>query len=163
MPIVGLGGSAYAQAPSQSGGIPSRGYAADALNSPLKPFSFTRRNLRADDVLIDIQWAGICHSDIHTLNGDWGPLAYQVVPGHEIIGRVSAVGSSVSRFKVGDYAGVGCLVDSRGECQHCKRGLEPYCEKGATFTYGSKGKDGVNTQGGYASNIVVKDSFAGIA
>ncbi|WP_313198242.1 alcohol dehydrogenase catalytic domain-containing protein [Rhizobium sp.] len=102
MPIVGMGESAHAQAASQSGGIPSRGYAADALNSPLKPYSFTRRNLRADDVLIDIQWAGICHSDIHTLNGDWGPLAYQMVPGHEIIGRVSAVGSSVFRFKVGD-------------------------------------------------------------
>lgn len=114
------------------------------MNSPLKPFSFTRRTLRANDVLIDIQWAGICHSDIHTLNGDWGTLAYPVVPGHEIIGRVSAVGSAVSRFKVGDYAGVGCLVDSCGECQYCKRGLKPYCEKGATFTYGSKDRDGGN-------------------
>ncbi|WP_082746182.1 NAD(P)-dependent alcohol dehydrogenase [Sphingomonas sp. CCH5-D11] len=147
-------------ASAQANGIPAVGYAVDALNAPLKPFSFTRRNLRADDILIDIQFAGICHSDIHTVNGDWGALAYKMVPGHEILGRVAAVGSSVSRFKVGDYAGVGCLVDSCGRCEYCRKGMEPYCEQGATFTYNSKDRYGANTQGGYANRIVVKDSFA---
>ncbi|MBK0024034.1 NAD(P)-dependent alcohol dehydrogenase [Ochrobactrum sp. S46] len=146
---------------SAEAGIPARGYAAEKVGAALKPFSFTRRNLRSDDVLIDIQYAGICHTDLHWVNGDFGPsLPFTMVPGHEITGRVSAVGASVSKFKVGDIAGVGCLVDSCGTCRNCKRGLEQYCLNGYTLTYGSVDRHGFNTQGGYSNKIVVKEAFA---
>ncbi|NTE89785.1 NAD(P)-dependent alcohol dehydrogenase [Agrobacterium rubi] len=148
-------------APSQAmaDGYPAVGYIADGTNSPLHRYSFTRRNLRADDVLIDILYSGVCHSDIHTVNGDWGQLSAPTIPGHEILGRVAAVGSSVSKFKVGDVAGVGCLVNSCGQCEYCRQGLEQYCSVGATFTYNSKDENGQQTQGGYANKIVVKESF----
>ncbi|WP_234458212.1 NAD(P)-dependent alcohol dehydrogenase [Stenotrophomonas sp. S39] len=118
-----------------------------------------RRNLQPDDVLIDIQYAGICHTDIHFMKGDFGPLGYQMVPGHEIVGCVAAVGSAVTKFKVGDLAGVGCMVDSCGICAKCKRGLEQYCDNGATYTYASKDRFSDDTQGGYSNRIVVREAF----
>lgn len=150
-------GSARAQSQAMSPEIPSLGYAIPGIGKPLERFSFTRRSPRSDEVLIDILYAGICHTDVHTQAGDLGPVNQPVVPGHEIVGRVSAVGASVSKFRVGDAVGVGCLINSCGVCDYCKRGLEQYCVT-PTFTYGS-GPDGVR-HGGYATNFVVKEKFA---
>jgi uncharacterized zinc-type alcohol dehydrogenase-like protein len=150
-------GSQRASAASAS--IQSRGLATTGGSAPLKPYDFTRRALRPDDILIDILYVGICHSDIHTARGDWGPIDYRLVPGHEIVGKVAAVGSAVSRFKVGDHAGIGCMVDSCGTCDYCERGLEQFCTQGFTGTYG-KSPGGLVTQGGYANNIVVREKFA---
>ncbi len=135
--------------------IPVLGYAAESANSPLKPYSFERRDPRADDVVIDILYCGICHSDIHTVRNEWGGgTQYPCVPGHEIVGRVSLVGSAVKKFKVDDLVGVGCLVDSCQHCQSCQEGLQQYCENGFTGTYNSKDKIGgtshLSTLGGYA-------------
>lgn len=124
----------------------------------LRRVTFERRTLRPDDILIDILYAGVCHSDIHTARGDWRPVDYLVVPGHEIIGRVGAVGSAVTKFKVGDYAGVGCMVNSCGTCAYCRRGLEQSA-KTFTSTYGKDAAGNV-TYGGYSNNIVVRESFA---
>lgn len=157
--LLGSGAMTSGAAFAQEGGIDSVGYAVDRVDGPLQRYSFKRRNLRSDDVLIDILYAGVCHSDIHTLNGDWGPVPQATVPGHEITGRVAAVGASVSRFKVGDAVGVGCLIDSCGECQYCQAGLEQYCNRVPTYTYGSTDRFGQFTQGGYSNKIVVKDSF----
>lgn len=108
---------------------------------------------------IDIAFCGICHSDIHTARSEWGPAHYPCVPGHEIVGRVTAVGPEVSRFRVGDTVGVGCLVDSCRTCHSCKEGLEQYCEKGWTLTYNSTTPDGDYTKGGYSNKIVVDERF----
>ncbi|HEY4127128.1 MAG TPA: NAD(P)-dependent alcohol dehydrogenase [Gammaproteobacteria bacterium] len=138
----------------------TRAYAASSATAPVGPFSFERRDLRADDVSIDILYCGICHTDIHQARNEWGRSAYPMVPGHEIVGRVNAVGKDVKGFKAGDLVGVGCMVDSCQECGSCHADLEQYCEKGATFTYNSTDRrDKTTTQGGYSERIVVRDKF----
>lgn len=135
------------------------GYAAHSPQSPLVPYSFERRDPRPDDVTIEILYCGVCHSDLHTARNDWGNAVYPVVPGHEIIGRVTGVGSSVTKYKVGDAVGVGCLVDSCRECAPCDHGHEQYCD-GAVYTYSATDpKDGRITQGGYSQRIVVSERF----
>lgn len=141
----------------------SKGYAAKDNSGHLSPWSFERRPVGDDDILIDTKFCGICHSDIHQLRGDWGPQKYPQVPGHEIAGVVAAVGRNVTKFKVGDRAGVGCMVDSCGNCESCKHGEEQHCDNNATlFTYGYPDKTSPTgiTQGGYSNNIVVKERFA---
>lgn len=143
--------------------IKVRGYAAMDNTGVLKPWTFERRPVGDHDILIDIKFASICHSDIHQMKGDWGPQRYPQVPGHEIVGIVSAVGRHVTRFKVGDRAGVGCMVNSCLQCNSCQHGEEHYCERGQTvWTYGYPDKDAPTgiTQGGYSSHIVVRDHFA---
>lgn len=119
----------------------------------------TRRELREDDIAIDIKYCGICHSDIHVVDNDFGSANFSIVPGHEITGVVSAVGSDVTKFKVGDRVGVGCFVDSCGVCEHCQNGDEQFCIEGVVVVFNSKGYDGELTYGGYANDIVVKDHF----
>ncbi|MBE7209573.1 MAG: NAD(P)-dependent alcohol dehydrogenase [Gluconacetobacter diazotrophicus] len=137
------------------------GYAAQSADAELAPFTFERRDPGPRDIRIDIQYCGVCHSDIHTARGEWGPTMYPCVPGHEIVGRVASVGSDITDFKVGDLAGVGCMVDSCGHCSSCDEGLEQYCENGFTGTYNSPDKksDGLPTFGGYARSIVVDRRF----
>jgi len=136
------------------------GYAAQSADAPVAPWEFTRRDPRPDDVTIDILYCGVCHTDIHMTRNDWGYSAYPVVPGHEIIGRVTAVGPEVTGFKIGDTAGVGVLVDSCRECSACRAGLEVYCEQYPTSTYGSNDRhDGSPTYGGYSNRIIVSDQF----
>ena len=130
-----------------------------AALEPLAPITIERRDVGPHDVRIDIKYAGICHSDIHTVRGEWGPANYPVVPGHEIAGVVAEVGSAVTRFAVGDRVGVGCLVDSCGECDSCLRGEEQHCRKGSVLTDNGIGRDGQPTQGGYAESIVVTERF----
>ncbi|HTV16829.1 MAG TPA: NAD(P)-dependent alcohol dehydrogenase [Acidobacteriaceae bacterium] len=137
----------------------SHGWAAKSATTPLASFKFNRRDLRDHDVAVDIQFCGVCHSDIHSVRNEWGNAVYPMVPGHEIVGRVSAVGSSVTRFKAGDLVGVGVIVDSCRACPSCKAGEEQYCEVGVTLTYGAKDRYGDLTQGGYSNNIVVDDHF----
>ena len=135
-------------------------WAAHAAHKPFAPFTFQRRALEPQDVRIDILYCGICHSDIHFARGEWGDPNYPAVPGHEIVGRVSAVGSAVTQFKVGDLAGVGCMVDSCGTCGSCHEGREQYCEGGMTGTYmGVEKQTGLPTYGGYSNFIVVRESF----
>ena len=142
--------------------IASKGFAARDKSAHLSPWSFERRAVGDTDILIDIKFCGICHSAIHQLRGDWGNQTYPQVPGHEIAGIVAAVGKNVTKFKVGDQAGVGCMVDSCGTCTSCQQGEEQYCDNHATlFTYGNPEKSSPTgiTQGGYATNIVVKEHF----
>ncbi len=140
--------------------IQVQAYAAHAVKEPLAPFQFQRREPGLNDVLIEIHYCGVCHSDIHQARDEWGGATFPMVPGHEIVGVVSRVGSNVTRFKVGDRVGVGCMVDSCRECSSCKEGLEQYCEPGANFTYNSLEKDGKTaTQGGYSTQIVVDEKF----
>ena len=134
-------------------------YAAPAAGQPLAPTVIERRAVGPDDVLIQIEFAGICHSDIHTVNGDWGPQPFPVVPGHEIVGVVTEVGSDVTRHRVGDRVGVGCMVSSCGECANCRRGDEQYCENGMVGTYAATDRDGTTTQGGYSTHVVVDASY----
>ena len=135
-------------------------YAATSATTPLAPFSFERRTPTARDVAINILHCGVCHSDLHTARSEWGPANYPCVPGHEIVGRVSAVGDGVSKFKVGDLVGVGCMVDSCQHCQPCNDGLEQYCENGFTGTYDSPEQvSRANTLGGYSDHIVVHEKF----
>ncbi|MGW9158951.1 NAD(P)-dependent alcohol dehydrogenase [Microbacterium sp. NPDC055665] len=134
-------------------------YAAPREAAPLEKTVIERRELGPLDVLIDIAYAGICHSDIHTVRGDWGPQRYPLAPGHEITGTVAAVGEAVTRHAVGDRVGVGCLVNSCGECRNCLRGEEQYCTEGAVQTYGSTDRDGTVTQGGYSEQVVVTEAF----
>ncbi|WP_221031510.1 NAD(P)-dependent alcohol dehydrogenase [Actomonas aquatica] len=144
------------------GPVPSKGYAMFSADGDFKPYEFERHAVGDHDVLIEILYAGICHSDIHSVRSEWGGSPYPVVPGHEIVGRVTQVGKDVTKFTVGDIAGVGCMVNSCGECEMCRMGEEQFCTQGAVFTYGSKDRfhgDAV-TQGGYSNNIVVKDAFA---
>jgi uncharacterized zinc-type alcohol dehydrogenase-like protein len=142
------------------------GYAAYSSTTPLAPFDFTRRDVRPEDVLIDILFCGVCHSDLHTARGDWDGLMYPdgtlfpCVPGHEIVGRVREVGAGVSRYRAGDLVGVGCLVDSCQECVNCADSSEQYCLSGATWTYNSPDrKTGENGYGGYSTAIVVREQF----
>ena len=138
----------------------TKGYAARAADTPLAPFTFTRREIGSRDVQVAIDFCGICHSDIHFARNEWGFTTYPCVPGHEIIGRVVATGPSVTRLKAGQRVGVGCFVGSCGACSRCLRGHENYCEKGVTMTYGSMEADGVTpTLGGYATQIVADEHF----
>ncbi|MEB7731822.1 NAD(P)-dependent alcohol dehydrogenase [Mammaliicoccus sciuri] len=135
---------------------------ARAVSSPDSNFfatEITRRDLDKHDILIEIKYAGICHSDIHTAHGEWGPVNYPLVPGHEIAGIVKEVGSDVSKYQVDDRVGVGCMVDSCGECEHCQNGEEQYCLKGMVGTYASTDRYGEPTQGGYSTHIVVHEDF----
>ncbi len=134
-------------------------YAAPSEAAPLEKTVIERRELGPRDILIDIAFAGICHSDIHTVRGDWGPQSYPLAPGHEITGIVAEVGSEVTRHAVGDRVGVGCLVNSCGECDNCVSGDEQFCSNGAVFTYGSPDRDGTVTQGGYSEKVVVTEAF----
>ncbi|WP_394678675.1 NAD(P)-dependent alcohol dehydrogenase [uncultured Sphingobacterium sp.] len=142
--------------------IKSKGYAGKNETGKLVPWNFERRAVGDNDILIEIKYSGICHSDIHTIKGHWGKQQYPQVPGHEIAGIVAAVGKNVTKFKVGDKAGVGCMVNSCLECEPCKHGEEHHCEKGMTGTYGTpetSSPSGI-TQGGYSNNLVVRDHFA---
>jgi alcohol dehydrogenase (NADP+) len=134
-------------------------YAASDSTGHLTKTTITRREPGPHDVAIDIKFAGICHSDIHTVKAEWGTPKYPIVPGHEIAGVVTAVGSEVTKHKVGDHVGVGCMVNSCGECSSCKAGLEQYCKPGANFTYNAIDKDGTVTQGGYSQAVVVNENF----
>lgn len=138
----------------------AKGWGTDAPDQPLRPMEFERRALRPDDVAIKITYAGICHSDLHTARNDWGATIYPNVPGHEIVGVVTAVGSEVTRHLVGDTVAVGCMVDSCMECDQCLEGWEVFCRKGCVQTYNSADyHDGTITKGGYTDHIVVRDHF----
>ncbi len=142
-------------------GIATRGYAAMAVNSQLEKFTFNRRDLRDHDVELKVTYAGICHSDIHTVAGDWGSVLTPLVPGHEVVGVVTQVGKSVSKFAVGDLIGVGVFVDSCRNCENCKRGLQNYCVEGMTGTYNGYERDGVTpTRGGYSNAFVIDEGYA---
>lgn len=144
-----------------SGVIRSFGYAAMDKSGRLSPFEFVRREPGPRDVLIEIAYCGICHSDIHSARSEWGNSRYPVVPGHEIVGKIAAVGGEVTRFKVGDLAGVGCMVESCGECEACRAGAEYECHRdGPVWTYGSEERHiGGNTYGGYSNNMVADQNF----
>jgi uncharacterized zinc-type alcohol dehydrogenase-like protein len=149
--------------PTAAANIATKGYAGTSTTAPLQPWAFERRAVGDNDILIDIKFCGVCHSDIHTVRGHWGPQKYPQVVGHEIAGIVSAVGKNVTKFKVGDKAGVGCMVDSCMECDSCKRGEEHHCERtGMVGTYGAPDKTSPTgiTQGGYSNKLVVRDHFA---
>lgn len=140
--------------------IKVKGYASSAAKAPLAPFSFERRDPKEHDVLIDIKFCGICHSDIHQARDEWGGSMFPMVPGHEIAGIVTAVGSKVTKYKIGDHVGVGCMVDSCRTCAHCKQDLEQFCLKGMSSTYNSLEQDGITqTYGGYSNAIVVNEDF----
>ncbi|PPH94917.1 NAD(P)-dependent alcohol dehydrogenase [Rathayibacter sp. AY1D5] len=134
-------------------------YAAPSATEPLVPTTIERRDVGPHDVLIEIAYSGICHSDIHTVRGDWGPVAYPLTVGHEIVGVVAEVGSEVTKHSVGDRVGVGCMVNSCRECENCLAGEEQYCLKGNTGTYASVDRDGTITQGGYSTHVVVVEDF----
>jgi uncharacterized zinc-type alcohol dehydrogenase-like protein len=135
-------------------------YAAHSPTDALAPYRIPRRQARADDVVIEILYCGVCHSDLHHTRNDWGSAKYPMVPGHEIIGRVTGTGAEVTRFKAGDLVGVGCMVDSCQHCSPCQHGHEQYCEERATYTYNSVDRrDGTPTYGGYSERIVVADKF----
>lgn len=139
----------------------SFGYAAPEKKAALEPFSFERRAVGANDILIEIQFCGVCHSDIHQVNDDWGGSIYPMVPGHEIVGRVADVGANVTKFKEGDTAGVGCMVDSCRVCINCKAGVEQFCEVHTALTYNGTEMDETSpTFGGYSTNIVLDEAFA---
>ncbi len=138
----------------------ANGYAAQSAQSPMAPFSFERREPGPLDVAIEILYCGVCHSDLHTARNEWKNTTYPALPGHEIVGRVTAVGNQVKRFKKGDLAAVGCMVDSCRTCASCKKGLEQYCEVGFVGTYNSPDKHlGGMTYGGYSDHIVVDEYF----
>jgi alcohol dehydrogenase (NADP+) len=140
--------------------LPTRGYATHGPKAKLEPFNFNRRDLEPNDVLIEILYCGICHSDIHQARGEWGNSTYPMVPGHEVVGRVSKVGARAAKFKVGDLAGAGCFVDSCRICSSCKEGLEQFCEKHLVFSYNSVEMDGKTpTYGGYSNQIVVHEDY----
>lgn len=140
---------------------PVRAWGVTSFAQPLEPLTITRREPRADDVVIAIEYSGICHSDIHTATGDWGEREYPLVPGHEIVGKVSAVGTGVQKYQVGDRVGVGCFINSCGDCGACQAGEHSYCENGPVLTYGRNDNyaDGEATRGGYSQAIVVKENF----
>ena len=137
----------------------ARGYAATTANAPLGPFAFERRAPRDHDIDIEVLFCGICHSDVHQVRQEWGSASFPMVPGHEVLGRVTFVGPKVTKLKVGDLAGVGCMVDSCRVCTWCKAGEEQFCAQGASWTYNSKERDGTPTFGGYADHIVVDEKF----
>lgn len=128
---------------------------------PLKPLQIERREPKSDDIVIAIDYCGICHSDIHTARGEWGPTHYPCVPGHEIVGKIIKIGKKVKRFKVGDVAGVGCFIDSCGKCSSCKASEQQFCENHTAYTYGGTEMDlKTPTLGGYSSHITIKDKYA---
>jgi uncharacterized zinc-type alcohol dehydrogenase-like protein len=140
--------------------IKTRGYAAQNATSPLTPFTFDRREPGPHDVQIEILYCGICHTDLHQARNEWGGSIYPMVPGHEIVGRVTRVGAQVKKFKAGDYAGVGCMVDSCRRCPACNEGLEQYCDEGPTWTYNAKERGSEQlTFGGYSERVVVEERF----
>jgi len=139
--------------------LETKGYAANAAKATLQPYSFERRDPRERDVVIDIQYCGICHSDIHQARDEWGGSIFPMVPGHEIAGTVAAVGSGVTRYKIGDKVGVGCFVDSCRTCVQCRKGLEQYCSVGLVLTYNGREHDGTPTMGGYSERIVVDEDY----
>ena len=137
------------------------GYAAHEAAAPLAPFDFERRALRPDDVALEVLYCGICHTDLHQARNDWGRGMYPMVPGHEIIGRVTQVGSAVTRHAVGDHVGVGCMVDSCQHCDQCRKGEEQLCREGSTLTYNSRDRLTCEpTYGGYSKHVVVREAFA---
>ena len=145
----------------------ARGYAAQSRSSALEPFTFSRRDLRENDLLVDILYCGVCHSDLHTARGEWdgtvyaGGTLFPAIPGHEIVGCVKAVGTGVTDFNPGDLVAVGTMVDSCRTCANCKQGLEQFCEQGATWTYNAPDRiSGENTYGGYSNLLVVRREFA---
>lgn len=141
--------------------IATKGYAVQNATTAPAPFSYEHRDPGPNDIVIDIEFCGICHSDIHQARNEWGNSLYPMVPGHEIVGRVAAVGSAVTKFKVGDTAAVGCMVDSCRSCESCEANEEQYCDRGAiVFTYNSKDKQGNLTFGGYGEHIVLDEAFA---
>jgi uncharacterized zinc-type alcohol dehydrogenase-like protein len=138
------------------------GYAAKSARSPLKTFEFNRKSLGPHEVLIDIKYCGVCHSDVHQARNEWSNTLYPCLPGHEIIGVVTKTGKSAKKFKIGDLVGVGCMIDSCKKCQPCLEGEEQLCEKGATATYNGnfiEPEKEKNTYGGYSDKIVVKENF----
>jgi uncharacterized zinc-type alcohol dehydrogenase-like protein len=137
----------------------SHGYAAHDKKSPLVPFNFDRRDPGPNDVVVEIAYSGICHSDIHQVRDEWGQSIYPMVPGHEIVGHVTAIGASVTKFKKGDLAGVGVMVDSCRICENCKAEAQPYCVKGMVGTYNARDYKGELTFGGYSNNIVVDEKY----
>jgi len=138
----------------------AKAYGAQSDQSGLAPLDIERRELRPDDVAIQIDYCGVCHTDIHFAQNDWGMTQYPLVPGHEIVGRVTAVGDEVSGFSAGDVVGVGCMVDACRECEPCQHGLEQYCLEGPTLTYNGQDRhDGSITFGGYSESVVVSDRF----
>lgn len=140
--------------------ITTKSYAAQDNKSPLAPWTFERREVGPHDVQFDIQYCGVCHSDLHQIKDDWFPGIFPMVPGHEIVGRVIKVGEHVKKFKVGDIAGTGCMVDSCRECENCQKDLEQYCLKGSSQTYNGLEQDGKTpTYGGYSNTIVVNEDF----
>ena len=135
-------------------------YAALDATSPLQPFQFQQRKMRPDDVVIAIEYCGVCHSDLHQARNDWGFSHYPMVPGHEVVGRVTQIGSAVNKYQIGDLVGIGCMVDSCRSCSACHEGLEQYCEEGNTGTYGSLDRhDQTPTYGGYAQRIICSQDF----
>ena len=140
--------------------LPARGYATHGSKSKLEPFNFSRRDPGPNDVLLQIDYCGICHSDIHQARGEWGNSTYPMVPGHEVTGHVTRVGARVTKFKVGDLVGVGCFVDSCRICSSCKDGLEQFCEEHLVFSYNCTERDGKTpTYGGYSDQMVVDENF----
>lgn len=147
---------------AQDNRIPSKGMAMFSKEPHFQPHTFTRHAVGENDILIDIMYSGICHSDIHMGKNEWRAVAYPFVGGHEIAGRVVKVGKNVTKYKVGDYAGIGCIINSCGECDYCKKGKEQFCEKGMVGTYASKDyqhNDEI-TQGGYSNNYVISEKYA---
>lgn len=141
--------------------IQVKAYAAYDAKTPLKPFDFERKDLAPNQIQIEILYSGVCHSDIHTAKGDWGPAIYPLVPGHEIVGRITNIGSSVTNFSIGELAGVGCFVDSCRHCQSCLEGEEQYCDEGMTGTYNSYERGTtIPTYGGYSTTISVDEKYA---
>ncbi|TYZ07433.1 NAD(P)-dependent alcohol dehydrogenase [Hymenobacter lutimineralis] len=139
--------------------IQTKAYAAQSPETDLAPWTFERRAVGAHDVQIEILFCGVCHSDLHQIRNEWFPGIFPMVPGHEIVGRITKVGDHVKKFKQGDLAGVGCMVDSCQVCYNCKDGLEQYCVEGNTQTYNNLGRDGAPTYGGYSNTIVVREEF----
>ncbi|MEO7524051.1 MAG: NAD(P)-dependent alcohol dehydrogenase [Ferruginibacter sp.] len=139
--------------------IQSKGWAAATADTDLAPWNFERREVGPHDVKIEIAFCGVCHSDLHQIKNEWFEGIFPMVPGHEIVGKIVDTGADVKKFKNGDLAGVGCLVDSCRTCDNCKQGLEQYCLTQSVATYNSRGKDGVPTYGGYSNNIVVHEDF----
>jgi len=149
---------------AESTGIATKGYATHDANAKFAPFAFVRRDVGPNDILIDIEYCGICHSDIHTAKNEWEPMmpaTYPLVPGHEIVGRVSQIGDAVTKFKVGEAAGIGCFVDSCRECSPCVQGTEQFCQKMAAYTYAGTYMDRVTpTYGGYCDKYVIDEGYA---
>src|SRR5690606_34647751 len=141
--------------------LATKAFAAYDQEKPLAPFDFERREVKENDILIDILFCGVCHSDLHQVRNEWGGANYPLVPGHEIVGRITKVGSKVTRFKEGDLAGIGCFVDSCRHCPSCQEGLEQYCEEGMVGTYNAvdKRNDNAITYGGYSTQIVVDENY----